>query len=66
MFALVIIRSGVNEDVVIRDTAEPLLDKVARWEPDVRLGRVEWQDYGYKRGVVVRGGVRAYELFETT
>jgi hypothetical protein len=64
LWVLTVSYKGVTEHVMTSEDKTLLLDKVTRWEPDVRLGRVAWQDYGYKEAVMIRDGIRTYELFQ--
>lgn len=65
LYVLVIRMNGVNEKVSVAKEEQILLDRVERWLPELRAGRVTLQDFGYKKGVTSEDGHRTYEIFRT-
>ena len=63
-YVLVISYGGVNEIVSVHEDQDDILERLNRWLPELRAGRVQLQDFGYKRAVVSENGNRVYEIFE--
>lgn len=55
---------GVNEYVYVTEDPADIEEKLLRWLPELRAGRVAITDFGYKRGVVSENGNRSYEIFK--
>lgn len=57
--------NGVNERV-FTGSDDNLKAKIESWLPELRAGRVQFQDFGYKVAVVSEDGLRVFELFKET
>lgn len=64
MYVLVLKSCGDNFGVRLANDEAALREIARRHMPELRNGRVDWQDFGYKRAVVSEDGRRVFEIFE--